>query len=134
METVARRGYRFIADVAAAESEPVAPPESGTGNITPVEGGRSRLPARRGVAGRLRRSYRWTISGIALVVSAIVVACTSVEERRSRPIRSLAVLPLENLSGDDSQEYFADGMTDELIATLGQISALRVISRTSVMP
>jgi len=45
----------------------------------------------------------------------------------------VAVLPLENLSGDASQEYFADGMTDQLIATLGQISALRVISRTSVM-
>jgi TolB-like protein/tetratricopeptide (TPR) repeat protein len=49
------------------------------------------------------------------------------------PIHSLAVLPLENLSGDPSQEYFAEGMTDELIATLGQVRALRVISRTSAM-
>jgi TolB-like protein/Tfp pilus assembly protein PilF len=48
-------------------------------------------------------------------------------------IRSLAVLPLDNLSGDASQNYFADGMTDELITDLAQISALRVISRTSVM-
>jgi len=48
-------------------------------------------------------------------------------------IRSLAVLPLENLSADASQNYFADGMTDELITDLAQISALRVISRTSVM-
>jgi ferredoxin-NADP reductase len=45
----------------------------------------------------------------------------------------LAVLPLESLSSDASQDYFADGMTDELISDLGQISALRVISRTSVM-
>jgi len=54
--------------------------------------------------------------------------------RPSSNIRSLAVLPLESLSGDASQDYFADGMTDELITDLGKISALRVISRTSVMP
>ena len=53
--------------------------------------------------------------------------------RPSPVIRSLAVLPLESLSNDASQDYFADGMTDELISDLGQISALRVISRTSVM-
>ena len=53
--------------------------------------------------------------------------------RGSPVIHSLAVLPLESLSGDASQDYFADGMTDELISDLGQISALRVISRTSVM-
>jgi eukaryotic-like serine/threonine-protein kinase len=51
----------------------------------------------------------------------------------STVIRSLAVLPLENLSGDPQQEYFADGITEELITELSKISALRVISRTSVM-
>jgi TolB-like protein/Flp pilus assembly protein TadD len=53
--------------------------------------------------------------------------------RPSPVMRSLAVLPLESLSSDASQDYFADGMTDELISYLGQISELRVISRTSVM-
>jgi len=51
----------------------------------------------------------------------------------SAGMRSIAVLPLENLSGDPAQEYFADGMTDELITDLAKISGLRVISRTSVM-
>ena len=49
------------------------------------------------------------------------------------PIRSLAVLPLENLSGDPEQEYFADGMTEALIGELAKIGSLRVVSRTSVM-
>ena len=48
-------------------------------------------------------------------------------------VHSIAILPLENLSGDPHQDYFADGLTDELIADLGQVSALRVISRTSSM-
>jgi len=52
---------------------------------------------------------------------------------RARRIESLAVLPLENLSGDHSQDYFADAMTDELITELTKVSALRVISRTSTM-
>jgi TolB-like protein/DNA-binding winged helix-turn-helix (wHTH) protein/lipoprotein NlpI len=51
----------------------------------------------------------------------------------SKPIRSLAVIPLESLSSNASDDYFADGMTDELITDIGQISSLRVISRTSAM-
>ena len=54
-------------------------------------------------------------------------------QTRSKPIESLAVLPLENLSNDPEQDYFAEGLTDEMITSLAKISALRVISRTSVM-
>jgi TolB-like protein len=49
------------------------------------------------------------------------------------PISSLAVLPLDNLSGDPNQEYFADGMTDELTTMLAKDSTLRIVSRTSAM-
>jgi adenylate cyclase len=83
-------------------------------------------------------------AGIVLVVAVTGVAAWKVSIPRFSPnlsqqaagplrIRSIAVLPLENLSGDPAQEYFADGMTDELITDLARISALRVISRTSVM-
>jgi TolB-like protein len=69
----------------------------------------------------------------ALVLSVLILAVWPFRARGRVPtgIRSLAVLPLDNLSGDASQNYFADDMTDELITDLAQISALRVISRTS---
>jgi TolB-like protein len=73
----------------------------------------------------------------AVLALLLIILAASALYFRNRPssslIRSLAVLPLESLSGDASQDYFADGMTDELITDLGQISALHVISRTSVM-
>jgi TolB-like protein/tRNA A-37 threonylcarbamoyl transferase component Bud32/lipoprotein NlpI len=78
--------------------------------------------------------------GAALAVVAILAALNVggwrdrlLGRAEVRRIESLAVLPLANLSGDPEQEYFADGMTEELTATLGKLSTLRVISRTSVM-
>ena len=73
----------------------------------------------------------------ALLIVGLIVAGWMIAKKRwgfaaGPKIHSLAVLPLENLSGDPSQEYFADGMTEELTNRLAQISALRVISRTSV--
>jgi TolB-like protein/DNA-binding winged helix-turn-helix (wHTH) protein/Flp pilus assembly protein TadD len=135
VETVARRGYRFIADV-AVEGVPLARSETRTGDLIAGADESVAPVAIPPPMGRLRRWYPWTITGVTLALASIVVVVWARQFRALQlpPIRSLAVLPLENLSGDNSQEYFADGMTDELIATLGQISALRVISRTSVMP
>jgi TolB-like protein/DNA-binding winged helix-turn-helix (wHTH) protein/Flp pilus assembly protein TadD len=108
IETLPRRGYRFIAPV-AREGRPVRS---------------RRMPL--------------ILTGAAVVTGALLVALTGGLSLR-RPglapprVRSIAVLPLVNLSGDSSQEYFADGMTDALITGLGRISGLRVISRTSAM-
>jgi eukaryotic-like serine/threonine-protein kinase len=70
---------------------------------------------------------------IAIVVGWKMIRIGNLRELPSQKIESLAVLPLKNFSGDAKQEYFADGMTEELIAKLARIASLRVISRTSVM-
>jgi serine/threonine protein kinase/Tfp pilus assembly protein PilF len=88
-----------------------------------------------------RRGLVLLVALIAVALLVGVVAVTNVGQLRQRlfgtpdagAIRSLAVLPLENLSRDPEQEYFADGMTDTLITNLSKIDALRVVSRTSVM-
>ena len=87
-----------------------------------------------------RRRFVLLAAAIAALVVLAVVGL-KLEELGDRlagpsssgPIKSLAVLPLDNLSRDPEQDYFADGMTDALIDQLSKISALRVISRTSVM-
>ncbi len=136
VETVARRGYRFIADVKVAEAAPAQSPELPPEH-QPATKARDRQDFANGfgkVAPRLP-SRAWTISAIVLIILLTTLAGWELQSRnhQSSVIRSLAVLPLESLSSDVSQDYFADGMTDELISDLGQISALRVISRTSVM-
>ncbi len=153
IETLPKRGYRFIADVSFVDAEghirrPESPPADSAGTdpghqiqgnglaVPPVTGsgpvlqnpGLPVAPQRQSPTGRI----------ILAVALAVGLAILSVFLFRSHghaptPIRSLAVLPLENLSGDASQKYFSDGMTDQLITDLAQISALKVISRTSVM-
>ena len=110
IETLPRRGYRLV-----------APPE----------------PAAEASVPSLARTRIW-FAAFALGILTVVIgvrAWQRSQQTNSLPrIESIAVLPLENLSGDPAQDYFADGMTDALITDLAQIKGLRVISRTSVMP
>jgi TolB-like protein/DNA-binding winged helix-turn-helix (wHTH) protein/Tfp pilus assembly protein PilF len=125
IETVARRGYRFIAPIPESlESETTTQAVASLPNET---------SARRYVLGVLG-----ILLGSALLLAILLGLDVSgarewFRSRGTSRIRSLAVLPLENLSGDPEQEYLADGMTDELITDLAQLANLRVISRTSVM-
>ena len=136
VETLARRGYRFIAEVAAVEGARLDIRESSTDLELMAEiHEQPEIEEKSAIAKRPPWPLAWKISGLALLVISTIVVVWMLRSRSvpSPTIRSLAVLPLESLSSDPSQEYFADGMTDELITDLGQISALRVISRTSVM-
>lgn len=128
VETLPRRGYRFIGNVnqgsiaSGASQAHVALDQSSSRSIETTR--KHTLP------------YFWIVAGTAALLFASVAAEKLLVRREARPdpIRSLAVLPLENLSGDPAQDYFADGMTDALITDLARIGSLRVISRTSVMP
>ena len=121
VETLPRRGYRFIGTLDTPVVSQVVGPE--------IE-----------QHGRFRGALWAAVLGLLAAITALVVL--NVGHVRSKlfgqpvsaaRIDSIAVLPLKNLSDDREQDYFADGMTEALITDLGKVSALRVISRTSVM-
>ena len=121
--TVPGKGYRFVADV----REAVARPKELVPEFVSAGAERyARLPA-----------PRWFVFGAlaALATAALVYALRPTARVEAGPplITALAVLPLDNLSGDPTQQYFADGMTEALIGNLARIRALRVASRTSIM-
>ena len=125
IETLPRRGYRFIGPV-----EDFQTPRLGT-----ETGDQTSQPVPLVPSPKRKRT-------LVLVLSALstlgLVAWTTTwhylhASSNVPPIHSLAVLPLVNLSGDPSEEFFADGMTDQLITDLARVGSLRVISRTSVM-
>lgn len=116
VETVARRGYRFLAEVTVPRADETRKTEN--------------QPRKRRAPPLAWQAF----TAVLVVLLGVLVIWKFRSTSHATPlVESVAVLPLESLSGDPSQDYFADGMTDELITDLGQIRALRVISRTSVM-
>jgi TolB-like protein/DNA-binding winged helix-turn-helix (wHTH) protein/Tfp pilus assembly protein PilF len=144
VQTVQRKGYRFIADVSSVPAVLAnGSPEGARGPARESQRDAvSPIPPSAAIPGpgEKRTSRRRTV--LAVAAAAALLAWPTYKLALSRTaystpgapvIRSIAVLPLANLSGDSADEYFADGMTDELITNLAKVSSLRVISRTSVM-
>jgi len=146
VETIPRRGYRFVGQVEWLNGTP--PGSLGAETATPTgamaSSGNGKV-ASVAVATPPKRGWTQRFGGAAIaipVAAAILLAWPLIklgshwkEPSAAEPvsIRSIAVLPLENLSGDPAQDYFADGMTDELITTLAKNRELRITSRTSAM-
>lgn len=136
--------FRWETPQAAPEQTPVEPdlqaatplPETALISSAQQEASLAERPSRALAVERRRIPARWLVISVGLIVLGVIGYLGFKVSKRlvgNRAIHAIAILPLENLSGDPQQEYFADGMTDELITNLGQVSALRVISRTSVM-
>ena len=134
VETLPRVGYQFIVPVEVITPDPRAISRALSGMETAsAEPKREPLPPQ--IAGSHPR-WKWAVGALVLMAAlALGYMMRGKLLPKTQPLRvkSLAVLPLENLSRDPDQEYFADGMTDELITDLAKIHALRVISRNSVM-
>jgi TolB-like protein/DNA-binding winged helix-turn-helix (wHTH) protein len=145
IETVPRRGYRFVGDVRWTDREPKSNGSSATPSKDPdtiahpsedsSAASAAILPPR---PARWYFNWRFVSALLVLLIAAGTLAKTILNlngraDKHPIVIRSLAVLPLQNLSGDSSQEYFAEGLTDELITALAKNRSLRVVSRTSSM-
>src|SRR5262249_49111931 len=127
LETVVGKGYRFVGKVTENGKEP--PPS--------LKASR-RLPGYQTTRNSARRLWVFGTAIVVLVAGTVLWTVWSRIGRAAKPgigasFHSIAVLPLENFSGDPSQEYFADGITDALITQLAKLHGLRIISRTSVM-
>jgi TolB-like protein/DNA-binding winged helix-turn-helix (wHTH) protein/Tfp pilus assembly protein PilF len=128
VETLPKRGYRFIGTTNPSPAVSEIVPE-----IVPNVSRAAEQTKVRTSSGLWRRWIVLVPFAALLAVIGFHAIQSWSDASSASPIRSLAILPLVNLSGDPKQEYFADGMTEELIAELGQVSTLRTISRTSVM-
>jgi TolB-like protein/DNA-binding winged helix-turn-helix (wHTH) protein/Tfp pilus assembly protein PilF len=143
IETLPRRGYRFIAEVngdantvpeAAALKDSIQAVE-----IASVVGAQGAAAAKPSPVPSHSQVEKFWLTTAAVGIAAALVLWLYLGRQRflhanaAVKIQSVAVLPLDNLSGDPSQEYFADGMTDALTTYLAQMRGIRVISRTSAM-
>jgi TolB-like protein/DNA-binding winged helix-turn-helix (wHTH) protein/Tfp pilus assembly protein PilF len=138
IETVPRQGYRFIAPVeviTGEEPDTVSGPDllRPSAPAAGPEGTTVSVPAQDSLGRFLRAGWILRLVAIAVVLGTAAFVLKYIRPATPR-ISSLAVLPLENLSGDPAQEYFSDGVTEAIITDLGKIQGIRVISRTSVMP
>jgi TolB-like protein/DNA-binding winged helix-turn-helix (wHTH) protein/Tfp pilus assembly protein PilF len=152
IETLPRRGYRFIAPVefknSTSENQspevitvektvgvPDVSSKKGSGNSDALPNVAPGQHGRRFSISRIALLAAAVLVGSALISGITVHYVRSVNASKGKANRSssLVVLPLENLSGDKEQDYFADGMTDDLIANLAKIRSLRVISRSTAM-
>ena len=152
IETLPRRGYRFIAplEMKSAPSNAPTPAQAVAENHIPTEGvGTEPVPdnlrlLRKVIEGQ--RKSHFALPRIAVLVAAVLAGSALISgitvhyvhgvnasKGKANQSSSLVVLPLENLSGDKEQDYFADGMTDDLIASLAKIRSLRVVSRSTAM-
>jgi TolB-like protein/DNA-binding winged helix-turn-helix (wHTH) protein/Flp pilus assembly protein TadD len=133
--TIQGRGYRFAPEVRAVSANGNGGDQASTPHIAAAQSARAVSdPARPTRSIRTRVFLAFALLAMVAIGSALwVLRSFSRRANASFPLRSIAVLPLDNFSGDASQEYFAEGMTDELITNLAKTSSLRVISRTSSM-
>jgi TolB-like protein/DNA-binding winged helix-turn-helix (wHTH) protein/Tfp pilus assembly protein PilF len=140
--TIPGRGYRFVAEAreiavengdSNSQAAAAARASEAVGD-SPGMTGIAHTHAGSGNKGHIALALRISVPVLIALATAAVVYALFIREKRPAPrpaITSIAVLPLENLSKDPEQEYFADGMTDEIITDLAKLPGLRVISRTS---
>ena len=151
IETVPRHGYRFVAPVQTAGQQAITQTNVGADATRRLVSGFAQGSSET-ARSRLSLSLvgKFILAALVLIGVALVLNVAKTRERllallqpssepartiilTTNPSRSIAILPLENLSGDREQDYFVEGMTDELTTDLAQFQGLRVISRTSAM-